>query len=130
MLVLWQQVTHLFRDVLHGWGQILLCVNVSPAACDYDETARVLRYAALATQIGTAARAEPPLRVLKCVHLSVDCGVLYSSLLPGLHCVITAYLISALHHAWPHRAQCHRTSSRASDPGLTHRTRTRSSNDI
>ncbi|BDA50338.1 probable Kinesin-like protein KIF22 at N-terminal half [Coccomyxa sp. Obi] len=58
-------VTHLFRDVLHGWGQILLCVNVSPAACDYDETARVLRYAALATQIGTAARAEPPLRVLK-----------------------------------------------------------------
>lgn len=60
------QVTHLFRDVLHGWGQILLCVNVSPAARDYDETARVLRYAALATQIGTAARAEPPLRVLKC----------------------------------------------------------------
>ncbi|KAK9917104.1 hypothetical protein WJX75_000928 [Coccomyxa subellipsoidea] len=59
------KVTHLFRDVLHGWGQILLCVNVSPAARDYDETARVLRYAALATQIGTAARAEPPLRVLK-----------------------------------------------------------------
>ena len=63
-------MTHLFRDVLHGWGQILLCVNVSPAARDYDETARVLRYAALATQIGTAARADPPLRVLKCAHLS------------------------------------------------------------
>ena len=66
------QVTHLFRDVLHGWGQILLCVNVSPAARDYDETARVLRYAALATQIGTAARAEPPLRVLKCVCILRD----------------------------------------------------------
>ena len=61
------QVTHLFRDVLHGWGQILLAVCASPAARDYDETARVLRYASLATQIGTAARAQPPLRVLKCV---------------------------------------------------------------
>jgi hypothetical protein len=62
----YMQVTHLFRDVLHGWGQILLAVCASPAARDYDETARVLRYAALATQIGTAARAQPPLRVLKC----------------------------------------------------------------
>ena len=60
------QVTHLFRDVLHGWGQILLAVCASPAARDYDETARVLRYASLATQIGTAARAQPPLRVLRC----------------------------------------------------------------
>jgi len=57
-----RQVTHLFRDVLHGWGQLLLCVNVSPAARDYDETARVLRYAAVAAQVGTAARAQPPLR--------------------------------------------------------------------
>jgi hypothetical protein len=60
-------VTHLFRDVLHGWGQILLCVNVSPTSRDYDETARVLRYAALAAQIGVAARAAAPLRVLKAV---------------------------------------------------------------
>lgn len=37
------QVTHLFRDVLHGWGQILLSVNVSPCAKDYDETAHVLK---------------------------------------------------------------------------------------
>jgi len=58
-------VTHLFRDVLHGWGQLLLCVNVSPAARDYDETARVLRYAAVAAQVGTAARAQPPLRALR-----------------------------------------------------------------
>jgi len=60
-----RQVTHLFRDVLHGWGQLLLCVNVSPAARDYDETARVLRYAAVAAQVGTAARAQPPLRALR-----------------------------------------------------------------
>ena len=59
------QVTHLFRDVLHGWGQLLLCVNVSPTARDYDETARVLRYAAVAAQVGTAARAQPPLRPLR-----------------------------------------------------------------
>ena len=59
-------MTHLFRDVLHGWGGVLLAVCASPAARDYDETARVLRYACLASQIGTAARAEPPLRALRC----------------------------------------------------------------
>ena len=37
------QVTHLFRDVLHGWGQIMLSVNVSPCAKDYDETSHVLK---------------------------------------------------------------------------------------
>lgn len=37
------KVTHLFRDALHGWGQVLLSVNVSPVARDYDETAHVLK---------------------------------------------------------------------------------------
>ena len=37
------KVTHLFRDALHGWGHILLSVNVSPAAQDYDETSHVLK---------------------------------------------------------------------------------------
>ena len=37
------KITHLFRDALHGWGQILLSVNVSPVACDYDETSHVLK---------------------------------------------------------------------------------------
>ena len=37
------QVTHLFRDALHGWGQILLSVNVSPCAKEYDETSHVLK---------------------------------------------------------------------------------------
>ena len=37
------RVTHLFRDALHGWGQVVLSVNVSPAARDYDETAHVLK---------------------------------------------------------------------------------------
>ena len=41
--VLVPQVTHLFRDVLHGWGRVLLSVNVSPCACDYDETSHVLK---------------------------------------------------------------------------------------
>lgn len=41
-LAAWQ-VTHLFRDVLHGWGQIMLSVNVSPCAKDYDETSHVLK---------------------------------------------------------------------------------------
>ena len=62
------QVTHLFRDALRGWGRIVLSVSVSPAACDYDETARVLRYAATAAQINivaTAAAAPPrPLRAV------------------------------------------------------------------
>ena len=41
--VIMPQVTHLFRDVLHGWGRVLLSVNVSPCACDYDETSHVLK---------------------------------------------------------------------------------------
>jgi hypothetical protein len=59
------QITHIFRDLLHGWGSILFCVNVSPAAADYDSTAGVLQYAAMATQIGNAARAEAPKRAIK-----------------------------------------------------------------
>ncbi|KAL0031011.1 hypothetical protein WJX79_008907 [Trebouxia sp. C0005] len=65
------KVTHLFRDVLHGWGQILLSVNVSPCAKDYDETSHVLKYASLATQIGTAARAEAPIRALKAISPNI-----------------------------------------------------------
>ena len=53
-------MTHLFRDVLKGWGRIVLSVSVSPAASDYDETARVLRYAATAAQINIVASAAPP----------------------------------------------------------------------
>ena len=50
------KITHLFKSALHGWGRIMLCVNVSAAAADYDETIHVLKYAALATQISSAAR--------------------------------------------------------------------------
>jgi hypothetical protein len=59
------KVTHLFRDALHGWGHVVLSVNVSPCARDYDETAHVLRYAALATQIGTVQAAAAPRRTIK-----------------------------------------------------------------
>jgi hypothetical protein len=31
------------RDALHGWGQVVLSVNVSPVTKDYDETAHVLK---------------------------------------------------------------------------------------
>ncbi|KAK9807963.1 hypothetical protein WJX73_008263 [Symbiochloris irregularis] len=56
------KVTHLFRDALRGWGRIVLSVSIRPAACDYDATLRVLRYAATAAQINivaTAAAAPP-----------------------------------------------------------------------
>ena len=59
------QITHLFRDVLHGWGQLLLIANVSTSAADYEESSAVLRYATLACEIGTAVRAEPPVRMLQ-----------------------------------------------------------------
>lgn len=52
------KITHLFKSALHGWGRIMLIVNVSAAAADYDETVHVLKYAAVATQISTAARVE------------------------------------------------------------------------
>ena len=41
------KITHLFKSALHGWGRIMLCVNVSAAAADYDETIVVLKYAAM-----------------------------------------------------------------------------------
>ncbi|KAL4444957.1 hypothetical protein ABPG77_004007 [Micractinium sp. CCAP 211/92] len=65
------KVTHLFRDALHGWGQVVLSVNVSPVARDYDETAHVLKYAALATQIGTIQQAEAPRRTIKAVSPAI-----------------------------------------------------------
>eukprot|EP00887_Chlorella_sp_A99_P004608 scaffold4.g4608.t1 len=65
------RVTHLFRDALHGWGQVVLSVNVSPVSKDYDETAHVLKYAALATQIGTIQQAEAPRRTIKAVSPAI-----------------------------------------------------------
>ena len=66
------QITHILRDLLHGWGSILFCVNVSPAALDYDSTAGVLQYAAMATQIGNAARAEAPKRARKAMSPNIS----------------------------------------------------------
>lgn len=37
------QVTHLFKDVLHGNGRFVMVVNVSPAAEEFNETKRVLQ---------------------------------------------------------------------------------------
>ena len=51
------KITHLFRDALHGWGQILLSVNVSPVACDYDETSHVLKVWQAEDQSLTARKA-------------------------------------------------------------------------
>ena len=61
------KVTHLFRDALHGYGRVILSVNVSPCAKDYDETAHVLRYASLATGIGTLQHGEAHRRTIKAV---------------------------------------------------------------
>ena len=47
------KVTHMFRDALHGYGNVVLSVNVSPSAADFDETLRVLKYAMTASQIAT-----------------------------------------------------------------------------
>lgn len=52
------KVTHLFRDALHGYGNVVLSVNLSPARADFDETLRVLKYAMTASQIATT-RARP-----------------------------------------------------------------------
>ena len=50
----WMQITHLFRNVLHARGAVLLCVNVSPAPEDYDDTARVLSVAQQAWAVSSA----------------------------------------------------------------------------
>ncbi|GFH25605.1 kinesin-like protein, partial [Haematococcus lacustris] len=53
------KITHLFRDVLHGYGHLVLLVAASPCAADVEETHHVLRYAALATSI----KLPPPPKV-------------------------------------------------------------------
>lgn len=58
------KVTHLFRDAFHGYGHIILSVNVSASSFDFDETLRVLKYAVLATGISTTERRQVPKRKL------------------------------------------------------------------
>jgi hypothetical protein len=58
------KITHLFRDALHGYGTVVLSVNVSPAASDYDETVHVLRYASLATGIETTTCVDQKTKAL------------------------------------------------------------------
>jgi hypothetical protein len=43
LLLLLLQITHLFKDVLHGNGRFVMVVNVSPAAEEFNETKRVLQ---------------------------------------------------------------------------------------
>jgi hypothetical protein len=37
------QITHLFKDVLHGHGRFVLVVNVSQEVAEFNETKRVLQ---------------------------------------------------------------------------------------
>lgn len=41
------QITHLFKDVLHGQGRFVMLVNVSQAVQEFNETKRVLQVGAL-----------------------------------------------------------------------------------
>jgi hypothetical protein len=38
-----EQITHIFKEVLHGQGRFVMVVNVSPAAEEFNETKRVLQ---------------------------------------------------------------------------------------
>lgn len=67
------QVTHLFRDVLHGWGQIMLSVNVSPCAKDYDETSHVLKVPH-PSHFSCACAATPPTRH-ECAVQHLTCSI-------------------------------------------------------
>ncbi len=60
------QLTHIFRDILHGYGQLVMCVNVSPDTCDREESINVLKYASMATHIRMAASTQAKPRVLQC----------------------------------------------------------------
>ena len=62
------KITHIFRDVLHGKGRIMLAVHVSPDECDYSETQHMLEYARAATEIKTV---HMPLAPQTVVHASI-----------------------------------------------------------
>ena len=59
------KVTHLFRDVFHGYGRVILSVCVSPSIGDFDETVRVLKYAVTASRISTIECPEPSKRKIR-----------------------------------------------------------------
>ena len=61
------KVTHMFRDALHGYGTVVLSINASANPADFDETVRVLKYGAAASQIVVMHNAEPPKRKVKSV---------------------------------------------------------------
>lgn len=65
------QLTHIFRDILHGYGQLVLCVNVSPDSRDREESAHVLNYGSLATHIQMATHGQAAPRVLRAVSPNV-----------------------------------------------------------
>jgi hypothetical protein len=48
------QITHLFKQVLHGNGRFVMVVNVSPASEAFNETKRVLQVMQLSSQHCTA----------------------------------------------------------------------------
>lgn len=71
------QLTHVFKDVLHGQGKIVLLVAVSPATDEFNETKRVLqarrprgeRQRGCGGGGGIRARAgQPPLGAFRCWH--------------------------------------------------------------
>lgn len=65
------QLTHIFRDILHGYGQLVLCVNVSPDSQDREESSHVLNYGSLATHIQMAAQGHAAPRVVRAVSPNV-----------------------------------------------------------
>ncbi|WIA16462.1 hypothetical protein OEZ85_013146 [Tetradesmus obliquus] len=52
------KITHLFKQVLHGNGRFVMVVNVSPASEAFNETKRVLQYAALASKVTMTSEIE------------------------------------------------------------------------
>lgn len=57
------KMTSTLRDVFQGMDSVVLSVNVSPQAEDYDESAHVLKYAALADQIRLVVQPAVPAQI-------------------------------------------------------------------
>ena len=55
----------MFRDEMHGWGRLLLAINISPAAADFDENARVLRDGCKAMRIAHSVRVLAPAHITR-----------------------------------------------------------------
>lgn len=106
MVLVVPQITHLFKQVLHGNGRFVMVVNVSPASEAFNETKRVLQVTRRLQQLCrtvqmTASVAASTVRSawsLMVIPQIMSCSVAVSDVVASFLCLCRSML------PWPARS--------------------------